>query len=255
MLKKQGSCDKLNYYVFETRAEMGARAAKDIADAMRRVLAEKEQLNMIFAAAPSQNETLAALTANRELAWDRVNAFHMDEYIGLAPDAPQRFGNFLKEAVFDKVPFRSVHYINGGAEDIQAECERYSGLLDEYPVDIVCLGIGENGHIAFNDPPVADFNDAALVKRVLLDETCRKQQVHDGCFATLDEVPAAALTLTVPALVRADYMFCTVPGETKRAAVKAVMNDEISERCPATILRRHSSAVMYCDAQSGADLV
>lgn len=255
MLLKEDICEQLKYFVFDSRSEMGEKAAQDIADTMLALFQKKGSLNMIFAAAPSQNEMLAVLTAKTNIPWDRVNAFHMDEYIGLAPDAPQRFGNFLKTAIFDKVPFRSVNYIDGGASDIQAECERYTKLLAKYPVDIACLGIGENGHIAFNDPPVADFSDTAQVKHVLLDEICRNQQVNDGCFASLDEVPKAALTLTIPALIRAEYMFCTVPGATKRAAVKATLESEISEKCPATILRTHKNAVLYCDAQSGADLI
>lgn len=169
--------DKLDVKIADSRAAMGEIAGRDIADCILRLQKEKDEINIIFAAAPSQNETLAKLLTVQEIDWSKINAFHMDEYIGLAEDAPQRFGNFLKEAIFGRVVFKSVHYINGGAEDIAAECARYSALLAEYPTDIVCLGIGENGHIAFNDPPVADFNDAAVIKPVQLDEICRHQPI------------------------------------------------------------------------------
>ena len=141
------------------------------------------------------------------------------------------------------------------AEDIDAECARYTRLLEEYPTDIVCLGIGENGHIAFNDPWIAQFNDEAMIKKVPLDEVCRMQQVHDGCFPELEKVPAHALSLTIPALTCAKAMFCTVPARTKREAVTRTVNERISEDCPATIMRLHDYAVMYCDKDSGADLL
>lgn len=243
--------DKLETRIYPTRALMGSAAAEDIAACILELLAEKDTINMIFAAAPSQNEVLAALAADKRIPWERINAFHMDEYVGLAPEAPQRFANFLRNAIFDKVPFRSVNLLDGNvAPDI--ECARYSALLTENPADIVCMGIGENGHIAFNDPHVADFNDKALVKVVDLDETCRMQQVHDGCFAQLSDVPTHALTLTVPALAAAEYQFCVVPASTKAWAVRETICSEIGEHCPATILRKLKNAVMYVDEDSAA---
>ena len=181
-----------------------------------------------------------------------MNAFHMDEYIGLSADAPQGFGNFLKAHIFGLAPFKSVNYIDISAKDPDKECERYAALLAEYPTDIVVMGIGENGHIAFNDPPVADFNDPKAVKPVLLDEICRNQQVNDGCFATLDDVPKYAITLTVPTLFAGDHLFCIVPAKTKANAVKATLCGEIGEACPATVLRRHPSAILYLDGDSSA---
>ena len=165
---------------FSSRAEMGAAAARDAADCFRRLLAEKKEINVLFAAAPSQNELLAALAADRSVEWNRIHAFHMDEYVGLDRNAPQGFGNFLRDRLFRLVPFASVSYIDPAASDPDAECARYSALLREHPLDAVCMGIGENGHVAFNDPPVADFSDPALVKRVPLDPVCRMQQVHTG---------------------------------------------------------------------------
>ncbi|RZJ88243.1 MAG: glucosamine-6-phosphate deaminase, partial [Chryseobacterium sp.] len=173
-----------------------------------------------------------------------------DEYIGLAADAPQGFGNFLRHRLFDKFNFKSVNYLNGNADDISAECERYTTLLTQNKVDIVCMGIGENGHLAFNDPPVADFEDKDTVKVVKLDEVCRQQQVNDGCFATLDEVPRRALTLTIPALLSAIYINCVVPGPTKAIAVANTLNSQISTENPATILRKHVKTVLFLDGDS-----
>lgn len=244
--------DLLNVNIYETRDEMGKAAAKNIKECILSLLKEKETVNMIFAAAPSQNEVLAALALDAEIPWNRVNAFHMDEYIGLSPDMPQVFGSFLKAHLFGLVNFRSVNYIDCSAPDSELECARYADLLRKYPTDIVVLGIGENGHIAFNDPPVADFNDPMMVKAVKLDEICRNQQVNDGCFEKIDDVPKTAITLTVPTLFAADHLFCVVPAKTKARAVRAMLNDEISEKCPATILRRHKSAVLYLDSDSSS---
>jgi len=244
--------DKLSVKVYETRDEMGKGAAADVAACIKKLLAEKDEINMIFAAAPSQNDMLYHLCEYEDIDWSRINAFHMDEYIGLDSNAPQCFSNFLKKYIFDLKPFRSVNLIDAGATDAEAECERYTKLLKEHPVDIVCMGIGENGHIAFNDPHVAEFNDAKAVKVVELDEVCRMQQVNDGCFAKLDDVPKCALTLTIPTLMSADYHFCVVPAPTKAQAVKRTVTGDISEECPATILRNADNAIMYCDADSSS---
>lgn len=246
--------DKLLCQIYPTREAMGTAAADDIAAAIRKVLSEKEEMNMIFAAAPSQNEVLAALVSKTDIPWERINAFHMDEYIGLPQNAPQRFSTFLKEAIFNKLPFKAVYCIDG-SRAAEEECARYGKLLVEHPTDIVCLGIGENGHIAFNDPGVADFNDSALVKPVALDDVCRQQQVNDGCFAKFEDVPTTALTLTVPALTAATYMFCVVPAATKAEAVRKTICEPVSELCPASVLRQHDHAVLYCDADSGAQLL
>ena len=244
--------DLLTVNIYNTRTEMGEAAAKDIKACILSLLEKKETINMIFAAAPSQNEVLASLALDKEIPWERVNAFHMDEYIGLSADAPQGFGNFLKAHIFGLAPFKSVNYIDISATDAEAECARYSALLAQYPTDIVVMGIGENGHIAFNDPPVADFADTKAVKPVLLDEICRNQQVNDGCFATIDNVPKYAITLTVPTLFAGDHLFCIVPAKTKANAVKATICGEIGEACPATILRRHENAVLYLDGDSSS---
>lgn len=247
--------DTLTVKIFDTRNEMGEAAGSAAAQKIREIIAEKGEVNMIFAAAPSQNETLNTLVNSKDIDWGKVNAFHMDEYIGLSPDAPQGFGNFLKERIFDKLPFKSVHYIYKEGETPEDTISRYTNLIKENPIDIVCLGIGENGHIAFNDPWVADFDDKEVIKKVELDAVCRQQQVNDGCFKTLSEVPCYALTLTVPTLFNADYLFCTVPAPTKADAVFKTVNNEINEELPATIMRKHNNAIMYCDKDSGAKLL
>jgi glucosamine-6-phosphate deaminase len=250
MLIKTIKTEKLDTFVYDTRKEMGDAAGVAAAEAIKRVLSEKEYANVIFAAAPSQNEALDALVA-ADVDFSRVNAFHMDEYEGLSIEDGQSFARYLTDHLFSRVNFRSVNLIPA-KEGAEAACEKYSSLLKDFPPDVVCMGIGENGHIAFNDPPVADFNDPFLVKKVELDEICRNQQVHDGCFPTLDDVPKYAITLTVPALTSAKYLICTVPAPTKANAVKAMLCGEYGECCPATSLRKHENAKMFLDADSAA---
>ncbi len=247
---KEFKVDNLLVKQYENRTLMGEGAAKDISAKINELLSEKEELNVIFAAAPSQNDVLLALINDKTIDWTRINAYHMDEYVGLSKDAPQGFGNFLKEHIFSLVPFKSINYINCEATDVEAECERYSKLLTKNPTDIVVMGIGENGHIAFNDPPVADFNDSKMVKKVKLDEICRQQQVNDGCFENISLVPTHAMTLTVPTLVKAPYLFCIVPAKTKANAVKETLTGTIDEHCPATILRKQENATLYLDNES-----
>ena len=242
--------DKLQVEIYENRTLMGEASARDIKAKIAELLSKKKEINMIFAAAPSQNDVLKSLVEDKEIEWNRVNAYHMDEYIGLDKDAPQGFGNFLKSHIFGLVPFKSVNYIDITTTDPEKEAERYGKLLDENPTDIVIMGIGENGHIAFNDPPVADFNDKKTVKPVKLDEICRQQQVNDGCFSSIDKVPTHAMTLTVPTLVRAPYLFCIVPAPTKAKAVYETLNGSIDEHCPASVLRLQENAKLYLDNES-----
>lgn len=237
--------DQLTVKIFADRTALGEAAAAMAAATLRNLLAYKEEVNVIFAAAPSQQEFLDALKVAPGIAWNRVNAFHMDEYIGLPEDAPQGFGNFLRRAIFDALDFKSVHYISEAWDET-----RYAQLLAAYPPDMVCMGIGENGHLAFNDPPVADFNDQLLVKVVALDLACRQQQVNDGCFAQLEEVPTHAVTLTIPAMMQAPHIYCMVPGPTKAVAVRNTMEQPVQHAFPSTILRTHSGAVLFLDTRS-----
>jgi len=245
--------DQLHVSVFGTREAMGETAARDVAARMQQLLQERETLRMVFAAAPSQNEFLYALRQEPDIDWGHVEAFHMDEYVGLAKDAPQRFGTFLREHLFGHVPLGRIAYIDGNAP-AEAECQRYSALLNERPIDIVCAGIGENGHMAFNDPPVADFDDPLTIKPVTLDAVCRMQQVHDGAFATLDQVPLTALTMTMSALMAAERIYCIVPGATKTDAVQLTLQGAVSTECPATVRRRHPRSRLYLDLEAAASI-
>lgn len=243
--------DKLRVKVAENRFRMGEIAMKDFERKVAELLTSQEEINVIFAAAPSQNDVLACLCKSKSISWDRINAYHMDEYAGLTVNDPRSFGYFLKEHIFGKVNFKSVTYIGSGKSE-REECERYARLIEANPPDIVLMGIGENGHIAFNDPGVADFRDKAIIKKVELEETCRLQQVHDGCFSSLEEVPRFAFTLTVPVLMRAKALFCVVPCRTKARAVKEMLGGAISEKCPATILRTHDFATLYIEPESAS---
>ena len=238
--------DQVNLAVFETRAEMGAAAARDASDVMKKLLREKDEIHCVFAAAPSQREFLEALVKQCSIDWSRVNAYHMDEYIGLEIGHEKSFNEFLTKNIFSKVPFKTVNLING-ANNVSLEAKRYSELLDAVNLDIVFMGIGENGHIAFNDPGVADFHDKETVKVVALDEICRQQQVNDGCFAAIEDVPKYALTVTIPKLTSAKVIFCIVPSEKKRLAVKRALMGTVCEECPASILRLTSNVNMYID--------
>ena len=246
--------NKLKVKVFETRLKMGKAAARDVSIKIKELLGSQEFVNIIFASAPSQNEFLASLVEETGISWGRINAFHMDEYVGLDEDAPQRFSHFLKESIFDKVPFGKVYYMNGNKGDSAFECRRYAGLLERNPPDIVCMGIGENAHIAFNDPHVADFHDPLLVKEVNLDEVSRQQQVNDGCFTKYELVPEMAITVTVPGLLQAKSIYCIAPGQNKSQAVYHTINSPISEGFPSTVLRKHNNVTLYLDRESASKL-
>lgn len=246
---KTETVEKLKVRVYPDRAALGEAAGHDVAAKIRELQKTKDNLRIIFAAAPSQNEMLATLAKADGIDWSRITALHMDEYLGLRDSAPQRFGRFLKDRLFDLVRPGQVYYI-GSANEIDIECQRYEEFLEQGPIDIVCLGIGENGHIAFNDPPVADFNDLHKIKAVELDESCRQQQVNDGCFPTLANVPTHALTLTIPSLMAGHHLFCSVPGPTKRAAVQKTLTAPLSTDCPSTILRSHPDCTLYVDRDS-----
>src|SRR5690606_19361241 len=208
---ERGKVDKLSYEVYETRKEMGHHAGRKAAEIMKEALQQKDEIRVIFACAPSQNEMLESLLQDEEIDWSRVVGFHMDEYIGLPEDSDQWFKNYIETHLLANVSMKKFHFIDG-TKNPEMMMEEYESLLSEKPIDLVCLGVGENGHIAFNDPPVADFKDPFLIKKVELDQFSRQQQVNDGCFETLAEVPTHALTLTIPTLLGGDMMVCTVPG-------------------------------------------
>lgn len=253
-MKKTIKKDKLTIKICDTNDAMGQCAAEDAAAYLRKIAADGRSVNIIFAAAPSQNSFLSALL-KLPVEWERINAFHMDEYIGLKKDAPQGFGNFLERSIFSLAPFKSVSYISECGETPDEVCEKYSEILKKNPPDAVFMGIGENAHIAFNDPNVAKFDDDKLVKVVNLDDVCRQQQVNDGCFSRISEVPKQAVTLTIPTLMSAKKIFCMVPRATKAEAVKNVYFKDIEEKYPASILRTHDDATLYCDNDSAKFII
>ena len=238
----------MKIHVADTPADLGQMAAHDIGAALRRGLREKQHLRMILAAAPSQSQMLSALLREPNIDWQRVTVFHMDEYIGLPEDAPQRFANWLRREFVDHLLLERFEPINPGI-DPRAACENYAALIAEAPIDIVLLGIGTNAHLAFNDPP-ADLQTPLVADVVTLDQVCREQQVLDGCFSALNDVPLQAITLTVPTLLTGRELFCCVPGRHKRAAVRATLMDPISGDCPATALRTHPACTLYLDRES-----
>ena len=246
--------DNLKIEIADSRISMGKAAARAVASHINDLLNNKNDIRMVFAAAPSQNEFLSEFV-KMDLDWNRIVAFHMDEYLGLNDNAEQLFSRYLTNNIFSKVNFRKVNLLKSNAKDPKEECKRYSSLLSEKPIDIICMGIGENGHIAFNDPPVADFNDREKVKIVELDYECRQQQVNDGCFSTFNEVPKTAITLTVPMLLSAAHLSIVVPGDRKANAVYKTLYSEISTSCPSTILRKHSNAILYLDTDSAKNII
>ena len=207
-------------------------------------------ISIIFAGTPSLSEFLEALSVQPNIDWQRIIAFHTGEYIGLSANAHQGFGSFLKRTLFSKVPFKMVYCLDGNASDVEQECERYAGLLADCKPDIVCMDIGENADIAFNDSHAANLNDPKMVKMVDLDQQYRQQQVNNGCFNAIAEVPARALTLTIPALFQPEYIFCMVPGIEKSQAVFHTLMEPVTAHYPSTILRIHSNAVLFLDKDS-----
>lgn len=240
--------EKLNLNIFDNRSSLGQQAADHIIKDLKHLLENQDVVRVVFAAAPSQNETLQHLVKRKnELDWNRVIGFHMDEYIGLSQDDARGFYNFLNTLLFSKCPFMEVHRIDGNDQ------RKLQNFIHEYKkekIDLVCLGIGENGHLAFNDPPVANFEDPEILKKVELDLTCRQQQVNDGMFASLKEVPQYAVTLTIPALFNAKILHCMVPGKSKATAVYKTIHDKISTHCPSTLLRKHQHCSLYVDRDS-----
>lgn len=249
----QKTYGSLNALVFENKVDLGLAAAKAAAQAVSEVLSQKEKANLIFSTGASQFEFMAGLK-QVDIDWSRIAAFHLDEYKGMKDDHPASFRLWLRTRVEEPFKPSVFHYIEGDAPDAEAECERYSKLLEENPIDLGFIGIGENGHIAFNDPPVADFNDTKLVKVVELDEACRRQQLGEGWFPTLEDVPPEALTLTVPAIMRCKQIISVVPDARKAEAVKNALTGPINESCPASILRTHPNITLFLDKDSASKL-
>lgn len=243
--------DRMPVHVFESNAALGQRAADDLAGLIRRAVAEKGEAALILATGNSQLSLMQALRVKSDLPWDRVVIFHMDEYLGMSDRHPASFARYIREKLVDHVRPRAFYPLRGDAPDVQAELERYRALLAAHPADVCVLGIGENGHLAFNDPP-ADFETDAVIHIVNLDERCRRQQVGEGHFPTLADVPTQAISLTIPALLSAKRLLCVVPEARKAPAVRAALYGPLTPDCPASILRTQSHVTLYLDVESAA---
>lgn len=238
--------DKLKVEIYGTKEDMGKDAASFVAEKLNRAIKERGSASLILGTGASQYP-LHDVLLKSGLDWSRITLFHLDEYIGISDRHPASFRRFLRENIAEKVHPQNVYYLNGDADDMDAEIRRYEKLLKDHPVDVACIGIGENGHIAFNDPAVADFNDPESLKVVEMDEACRMQQVGEGWFPTIGHVPVKAVTLTVPTIMNCKTLCCTVPDERKAEAVYNTLSGEINTTCPASILRKHDDAVLFLD--------
>ena len=248
------SFGNLKVEIHRDRKAAGAAAAQAAADELQWQMDGGGNIGVIFATGASQLETLDALTSIPGLPWDRVVGFHMDEYIGLDENHPASFRRYMREKLSGRVAMRQFHEIDGNAADVEAFSRDYAKALERNEPALCLLGIGENGHLAFNDPAEADFDDPFLMKVVTLDDVCRQQQVAEGWFGGRGEVPLQALTLTIPALLRVPKLLASVPGSRKAAVVRRTLEEPISTKCPSTILRTHGDVTIYLDADSAAEL-
>ena len=239
-------------FVYQTSAEMAAAAAGSAAEAINKAIETKERANIILATGASQIEMLGCLTAAEGVDWAKATMFHLDEYIGLAPDHPAGFGKYLRERFVEKVDrLGAAHFVNGDAEDPQQECERLGRIIAKHPIDVALIGIGENGHLAFNDPP-ADFDTEEPYIIVELDERCRKQQLGEGWFETFEQVPRRAISMSIRQILRSAFLVVTVPDRRKAEAVKNALDGEVTPMCPASILQRHRNCKLFLDAEAAS---
>jgi glucosamine-6-phosphate deaminase len=241
----------IDVQVYPDKDALGAAAAGFVAGRVRDALSARGEARVIFATGASQYEFLAALLPAEGIDWRRVTAFHLDEYLGLPEGHPASFRRYLRERLFDRLPFGAVHLLDGNAADPQEECRRYAALLTAAEIDVACIGIGENAHLAFNDPP-ADFETPHPVQVVTLDEACRRQQVGEGHFAGVEEVPGQALSLSIPAILAARAISCAVPDARKAEAVRCALEGPLSPDCPASTLRQHRDCHLWLDVHSAA---
>jgi len=237
-------------FIFKTKQEMGASAASHAAECIKAAIASKGHANIIVATGTSQFETLKSLVKEDGIDWSKVTMFHLDEYIGLSENHPASFRRYLKERFVNKLAnLKEVYFVNGDAGDPEQECKRLGEAIASHPIDVALVGIGENGHLAFNDPP-ADFEteDAYLV--VDLDERCRKQQVGEGWFGSLEEVPSRAISMSIRQIMKSSCIIVSVPEKRKAEAVRRVIEGEVTNMCPASILQRHANCKIFMDEES-----
>ncbi|QEG33276.1 glucosamine-6-phosphate deaminase [Bythopirellula goksoeyrii] len=243
--------------VCSSREELGCRAAEAGAAVLREVLSQQERASIIVATGASQFETLAALVNQPDIDWNRVTGFHLDEYIGLPESHPASFRKYLKERFVEQVPLASFNYVNGeglaGSGDVLAECARLGELIRVQPIDVAFVGIGENGHLAFNDPP-ADFQTEEPFLVVELDEDCRRQQLGEGWFGSLDEVPRRAISMSIRQIMNSKHIVCSVPDERKAEAVRNAVEGPVRNQVPASILQTHAMATLFLDPPSASFL-
>jgi glucosamine-6-phosphate deaminase len=237
--------------VHKTKGECGAAAAGQAAEILRNAIAEKGRASFIAATGASQFEFLKGLTGQTSIGWEKTTMYHLDEYIGLPEDHPASFRRYLRERLIDRVHPRVIHLIQGDAEDPHVECRRLGGIISREKIDVTFVGIGENGHLAFNDPP-ADFDTEDPYIVVELDEACRKQQLGEGWFHSLEEVPRRAISMSIRQIMESQAIVCTVPDKRKAKAVKQCLEGEVSPWYPASILRKHSNAFLYLDKDSAS---
>jgi glucosamine-6-phosphate deaminase len=237
--------------VFYNGTDLGVKAAHDLAAILKETLADKGEASIIVATGNSQLQFMAALREIPAIDWSKVRVFHMDEYVGMSDTHPASFRLYIREKLTDIVRPLAFYGVEGDAPDLEAELERYTNLLERYPADACVMGIGENGHLAFNDPP-ADFDTDETIHVVELDQRCRMQQVGEGHFRTIDDVPKQALSLTVPALIKPPHVLVVVPEQRKAEAVKAALEGPVTPNCPASILQRQANATIYLDRESSS---
>ena len=245
---------KLKVESYESTEAMGKAAADSAAESLRALAAQNDVVGVIFATGASQMATLEALTSIPGLPWEKVVGFHMDEYLGIPDDHPASFRRYLRERLTSKVKMRRFYGVDGTSGNPEETCRKYADLLRQHNPQLCLLGIGENGHLAFNDPAEADFEDPVDIKIVSLDADCRQQQVNEGWFPNLSAVPTQAITLTIPTLLRVPRLIATVPGERKAHIVYRTLTEEISTCCPATIMRKHPDTTVYLDPASSTEL-
>jgi glucosamine-6-phosphate deaminase len=253
-MRKNFKVDSLEIEILDSPEQIGYRASEFVVGRLRRIISQKGTANLILATGASQFEFLQALKSSAELDWSKITVFHLDEYLGMSDTHPASFRKYLQDRILDAVKPARVFLLKADARDIEAELSRYENLLLSNPVDIACIGIGENGHIAFNDPAEADFSDPRMVKVVQLDELCRKQQLGEGWFASLDEVPTHALSLTIPTIMKCRTISSVVPDARKADAVYNTVHGPVTTEVPASILRTHADTTLFLDRHSSAKL-
>jgi glucosamine-6-phosphate deaminase len=246
--------DALNVRVFNTLDDLAADAAHEVNEFLRATLREKGSAAAILATGNSQIQFLKRLVALEGVDWSKITLFHMDEYLGIDANHKASFRRYMRERVQTLVKPKAFHFLQGDSDLPLDECERYESLLKAQPIDLCCLGIGENGHLAFNDPPVARFEEKHWVKLVKLDDPCKLQQVKEGHFPSLEAVPPYAYTLTIPALCAARKMICISPEKRKAEAVRNALQGPISTDCPASILRKQKHCTLLLDHDSVGSL-